>query len=88
MPCSYGERIIKSYTRAHLESMKVLSGILIQTSSIYTLLQKQFKIQADEKYRKSLLEDSLDDKQSGANSFNLNDLQDILNDNNNVGNNT
>ena len=60
MQCRCGERIIASYTRAHLESMKILEGILIQTSSIYQLLQKQFKIAEDERIRKAMAGDSLD----------------------------
>ena len=78
MQCRCGERIIASYTRAHLESMKILEGILIQTSSIYQLLQKQFKIAEDERIRKAMAGDSLDQIKTSANSLDLHDLNDIL----------
>lgn len=82
-----GERIIAAYSDAHLAQMKVLEGILIQTSGIYQLLQKQFKIQEDERYRNALLSDSLDKtKKADSNSIGLHDLEEILKSTNkNVG---
>lgn len=78
MQCRCGERIIASYTRAHLESMKILEGILIQTSSIYQLLQKQFNIAEEERIRKAMSGDSLDQHKTSANTLDLHDLNDIL----------
>ena len=81
-----GERIVSAYSRAHLESMKILEGILIQTSNIYQILLKQFKIQEDARIRQAFLTDSLGDSHAASaaspNNISLHDMSDLVESNN------